>query len=413
MSRITVITAGHLSTCPRMLKAAESLAADGHEVYVVSTNFVGWGTAADVDLRSRLRLPWNVVDYSQATGNRLRIRAGVRYRVCRALGKTFGPERLPAAVLGRATTRVLTELVQTAAEAPTDFVYGGGGALIATALAAKRLNVPYAIDLEDFHGAEHAATDPEGVFSNRLAQAAERIVFRDAAFLTAASDAIADRYAEVYGKRPLVMNNTFPLPAREPEFAPVDGAGLRLYWFSQTIGPGRGLEDAVQAAGLADIDCQLHLLGNPSGGYLDRLSSMAKERAPKLRVVHHAPQPPDRMVDLCRDHHVGLALEPGHCLNNELALSNKAFTYILAGLAVVFTDTPGQRGLAMDLGPGAFLYSPGDIGKLAQGLRRWAEDPAQLLAARRAAWAAACRRWHWQHPDEEGTLLRAVREVLR
>jgi hypothetical protein len=140
---------------------------------------------------------------------------------------------------------------------------------------------------------------------------------------------------------------------------------------------------------------------------------MAKERAPKLRVVHHAPQPPDRMVDLCRDYHVGLALEVAEPPNRAICLTNKAFTYILAGLAVVFTDTPGQHDLAMDLGPGAFLYSPGDIGKLAQGLRLWAEDPAQLLAARRAAWAAACRRWHWQHPDEEGTLLRAVREVLR
>jgi glycosyltransferase involved in cell wall biosynthesis len=413
MSRITVITAGHLSTCPRMLKAAESLAADGHEVYVVSTNFVGWGTEGDVDLRARLRLPWNVVDYSRATGNRLRIRAGVRHRVCRALGQTFGAERLPAAVLGCATTRVLPELVQAAAEIPSDLVYGGGGALIATALAAKRLNVPYAIDLEDFHGAEHAAMESEGVFSNRLAQAAETIMFRDAAFLTTASDAIADRYARTYGKRPLLINNTFPLPAREPEFTPVDGAGLRLYWFSQTIGPGRGLEDAVQAAGLAEINCELHLLGNSRGDYFERLLLMAKERAPRLRLVHHAPQPPDRMVDLCRDYHVGLALERAEPLNRALALSNKAFTYILAGLAVVFTDTPGQRGLAMDLGPGAFLYSTGDIEKLAQGLKLWAENPAQLLAARRAAWAAARRRWHWQHPEEEGALLRAVRQVLR
>jgi glycosyltransferase involved in cell wall biosynthesis len=119
------------------------------------------------------------------------------------------------------------------------------------------------------------------------------------------------------------------------------------------------------------------------------------------------------MVDLCRDYHVGLALEPGFCGNNEVALSNKAFTYILAGLAVVFTDTPGQRGLAKDLGLGGFLYSPGDIEKLAHGFKLWSENPAQLLAARKAAWAAACRRWHWHHSEEEGKLLRAVREVLR
>ncbi len=396
-----------------MLKAAESLAAEGHEVHVVSANFVEWGAAGDVALRTRLRIPWKVVDYSQATGNWLRIRSGMRFRASRALAKAFGSARLPAALLGRATTRVLPELVQTTAEAPSDFVYGGGGALIATALAAKRMNVPYAIDLEDFHGAENAETDAEGMFSNRLAQAAETIIFRDAAFLTTASEAIADCYAARHGKRPLVINNAFPLPAREPEFAPVDSAGLRMYWFSQTIGPGRGLEDAVQAAGLADIDCELHLLGNPSDGYLNRLSSFAKERAPRLKLVHHAPQPPDRMVDLCRDYHVGLALESAEPLNRALCLTNKAFTYILAGLAVVFTDTPGQRGLARDLGAGAFLYSPGDVEKLAQGLRLWAANPMQLLTARRAAWAAACRRWHWQHPDEEGTLLRAVREVLQ
>jgi len=413
MSRITVLTAGHLSTCPRMLKAAESLAADGHEVYAVSTNFVSWGTAADVGLRARLSLPWTVVDYSRTTGNRLRIRAGVRYRVCRGLGKAFGPGRLPAAVLGRATTHVLPELVQTAAKDPADLVYGGGGALIATALTAMHLNAPYAIDLEDFHGAEHAPTGAQGVLSNQLAQAAERTVFRDAAFLTTASEAIADRYALTYGRRPLVINNVFPLPAREPEFTPVNGAGLRLYWFSQTVGPGRGLEDAIRAAGLAEICCELHLLGNPSVGYFERLASMAKDCAPRMKVVRHDPQPPDRMVDLCRDYHVGLALEMAEPPNRALCLTNKAFTYILAGLAVIFSDTPGQRGLATDLGPGAFLYAPGNIEKLSEQLRLWAENPSQLLAARRAAWAAACRRWHWQHPDEEGRLLAAVRKVLQ
>jgi glycosyltransferase involved in cell wall biosynthesis len=404
-----------------MLKAAESLATAGHEVHVVSTNFVDWGTSADAVLRARLRIPWSVVDYSRDTGNWLRIRAGVRYFACRKLCRALGPERQPASLLGRATTRVLSELVEAATENPADFVYGGGGALIATAQAAKRLKVSYAVDLEDFHGAEHSTADAEGVFCNRLAQAAEKIVFRDAAFLTTASDAIADRYAQTYAKRPLVINNTFPLPAHEPEFATVHepefatvgDAGLRMYWFSQTIGPGRGLEDAILAAGMADIDCELHLRGKPSVDYLERLSSIAKECAPRLRLVHHAPQPPDRMVDLCRDYHVGLALEPGFCGNNEVALSNKAFTYILAGLAVVFTDTPGQRGLAKDLGLGGFLYSPGDIEKLAHGFKLWSENPAQLLAARKAAWAAACRRWHWHHSEEEGKLLRAVREVLR
>jgi hypothetical protein len=119
------------------------------------------------------------------------------------------------------------------------------------------------------------------------------------------------------------------------------------------------------------------------------------------------------MIELCRGFDVGLALEQvDDSRSRALCLSNKAFTYILAGLAVVFTDTPGQRRLALDLGPGALLYKPGEVRVLADGLKAWAEDEARLLAARKTAWAAACRRWHWQHPEEEGALLRAVEHVF-
>lgn len=152
MSRITLISPGHVSTCPRMLKAAESLAADGHEVHWVNGNCLEWGALCDVALLTRLRIQCTVVDYSRATGNSLRIRAGVRHRVSRALGKIVGPRHLPNVVLGCATTRILPELVHAAAATPSDLVYGGACSLIATMLAAKRLNVPYAIDLEDFHG---------------------------------------------------------------------------------------------------------------------------------------------------------------------------------------------------------------------------------------------------------------------
>ena len=44
-----------------------------------------------------------------------------------------------------------------------------------------------------------------------------------------------------------MIHNTFPLPARTPNPARLDPRRLRLYWFSQTIGPGRGLEDAIRA----------------------------------------------------------------------------------------------------------------------------------------------------------------------
>jgi hypothetical protein len=36
-ARVTVVTSGHLSTCPRMLKSADALAADGHDIRVIAT----------------------------------------------------------------------------------------------------------------------------------------------------------------------------------------------------------------------------------------------------------------------------------------------------------------------------------------------------------------------------------------
>jgi hypothetical protein len=412
MKTICVITAGHLATCPRMLKAADSFRRAGYQVRVVSTNFEPWATEADRQLAGR-ELNWTVVDYSRASANGVRLRSGARFRIVRQLAKLAGPQRLPLAVLGRATGRVFPELVRSACAEPVDIFYGGGSALAATEAAARQMRVPFAVDLEDLNSAECRTDSAAGRLANALAEAAERRVFREAAFVTTASDGIADAYEEKYGRRPLVTNNTFPLPQRQPDFSRRNGSALRFYWFSQSIGRGRGLEEFIQAAGLAGIGCELHLRGKPLGVYLAGLREMAARSAPDLTIVHHEPAPPDQMIELCRGFDVGLALEQvDDSRSRALCLSNKAFTYILAGLAVVFTDTPGQRRLALDLGPGALLYKPGEVRVLADGLKAWAEDEARLLAARKTAWAAACRRWHWQHPEEEGALLRAVEHVF-
>jgi len=119
------------------------------------------------------------------------------------------------------------------------------------------------------------------------------------------------------------------------------------------------------------------------------------------------------MVALCAGYDVGLAVESPHVLNRDLCAPNKPFTYLLAGLALVLTDTAGQRPLAADLGEAAVVYRPGDAEALATGLRRWAEDKTTLAAAKAAAWSAARRRWHWEQPAERGALLAEVEGALR
>jgi glycosyltransferase involved in cell wall biosynthesis len=413
-ARICVVTAGHLATCPRMLKAADALANAGYQVRVVSARYMAWATEADTEIR-RTRVQtwdWAVVDYRRDVARSIYLRTGLRFRHARSLAKLLGPARGPLILAAWAYSRAHTELLRAALAQPADLFYGGTtGALAAVAEAARRTGAPYALDLEDFHSAEQNGT-PDGALTSQLAERIERSVLPTAVFLTTASGAIAEAYTAAYGVQPIPINNTFPLPFTIPDPTPILGNGLRLYWFSQTIGPQRGLEDAVKAMGLAAIPGELHLRGRALPGYIGGLQQLAAETAPQLRIVCHEPAPPDAMIDLCRGYDVGLALEQPHVLNRALCLTNKAFTYMLAGLAVAFTDTRGQRPLALDIQQGALLYTPGDVQALAAGLQRWASDKASLRQAKTAAWEAATRRWHWEHPCERGALLHAVNRAL-
>jgi glycosyltransferase involved in cell wall biosynthesis len=288
-------------------------------------------------------------------------------------------------------------------------VYGGStGALAAVVESARKLGVPYAVDFEDFHSGE--AIGERSELQNALAERVERYVIPGAAFITAASPMIAETYADQQGVRPLVIHNTFSIaPAQVPERR--DGR-LHLYWFSQTLGPRRGLEEVIRAAGLARLEIELHLRARPIPEYLDSLQRLQSAVAPQLKIVVHQPATPDDMVALAQPYDAGLACEEPEPLNRQLCLTNKIFTYLAAGLAVAMTDTPGHHALGQDLGHGAALVAPGDVDALAGVLSAWAADPARLDCARRTAWHAAVRRWHWEHDAERGTLYRLANSAL-
>jgi hypothetical protein len=394
-----------------MLKSADALAAAGYDVTAVSTCHEGWAAEADRDVRSRRAWPVHVVNYRKGESGLTYWWTGAQHRAARAIVDAMGPARAPLPLVARAFGRVHAALARTVSAIPADLIYGGTtGALAAIAEAAHRCRTPYALDLEDFHSGE--TSGPEAPFVGALATRIERAVLGDAVFLTTSSEAIAAAYHERYGALPSVVHNTFPLPAKPPDFTRVNPGTLRLYWFSQTIGPGRGLEEAVEALGRADVSAELTLRGQPHDGYVEMLRHLAAAQAPRLTLTHQPPAPPDAMVDLACGYDVGLALEQMVPLNRQLCVTNKTFTYMLAGVASALSDTPGQHALGVDLGRAAVLVPAGDVDALAAAFARWAADPAALDCAKRTAWEAAGRRWHWEHESERGVLYRLVREAL-
>lgn len=397
-----------------MLKAADTLAEAGYQVRMVSARYMDWAWRADQDLRRTRNWKWTVVNYDRASARPRYLQSSIRFRSAQMFVRRLGPKRCPFSVVTRAYSRVHDDLVTAILCEPSDFIYGGtSGALAAVAEAASRSGVPFGLDLEDFHSSEQRE-DAEGRVSNQLAERIERMVLPKALVLTAAGTVMSTAYAEKYGLVPIPVGNVHPLPSTEPDISPSSGPTLRLYWFGQTVGPDKGLETLIRAVSLFGIPAKLDVRGRAIAGALSSLRQLASNSASSLKIVHHEPAPPDTLVETCRGYDVGLSsFDTTSSYNCQLAAPNKPCIYILAGLAVAISDTPGQRPLGLDLGLGAIMHQLGDAETLGASLKRLSVDKSLLARAKAAAWEAAKRRWHWEHPNERGALLRAVAGVFQ
>lgn len=411
-ARICLVTSTQPASNPRAVKEADALAEAGYDVRLIGAHRADWATSADSRLLAGRSWTASVIDWRRDVAPALFWKTRVRHRAARAC------QKVPVAWLAdwclpAAASRLTPEVTRVALKTPADlFIAHNLGALPAAAAAAARFGALLGFDAEDFHSGEFDIGDRS---SDRLA--VERVEARFVPlcdYLTAAAPGIADAYAALSRTgAPVCVLNVFPLASRPAERYPTSRSGpIRLYWFSQTIGPHRGLEDVVSAMGrLADGDVELHLRGTWQAGYRETLMGVAAAAGLRpTRVLEHAPSDPDEMVRLAATYDVGLAVEPGLTPNSSILLSNKIFTYLLAGTAVIATSTEGQRQLLPTIEGAAAGYDSGDAEALAAVLRRWAADRDDLEKARRAAWEYGTSRYNWDR--EKLTLLEIVAAVL-
>ena len=211
-------------------------------------------------------------------------------------------------------------------------------------------------------------------------------------YLTAASDGIGAAYADTFRVPvPTTILNVFPwserdtdVPREELDAESPDDA-RSLYWFSQTIGPDRGLQDALRALPHLSGDVVLSLRGKWAPGYESEFREQAQWVGAHDRVRHLDLVPPEELIVRTAEHDVGLALEPGVNTNNQVAVSNKLFTYLIAGLPLVATQTSGQQSIIDNLPNAARGYAPGDVEGFAAATEALLDAPRACQAALRAA----------------------------
>src|SRR6185437_1365919 len=271
------------------------------------------------------------------------------------------------------------------------------------------------VDMEDWHSQDLL---PEARKERPVAllRKIERLLLRGASHVTSPSYAMSEELAREFGcDPPSVVYNA----ERWSERRSIDGQSRdrrdrdrpSLTWYSQTLGPGRGLEDLFGALSLLNQDVDIHLRGNPVANYSDWLSSAVPERW-RRRVFVHDLVPSHELLSRVAEHDIGFAGEMTAIRSRDLTVTNKIMSYLLAGLAVMASDTSGQREVAIQAGGAVSLYPSGDREALAKTLDALLADRDRLAAARAAALNAAqnifC--WEWQAERLAELVARVIRE---
>jgi len=412
---ICLVTASHISCNPRIVKEADALQEAGYKVRVVSVLHDDGQYAIDRDLAETKSWEWDMVDARKTTYQSYLLwsKAALRQK-CYQTSRIF--EELPMG-LERAYSRYVNEVFTCAAKRKAAlFIAHTLPALPAAYRASILQGGILAFDAEDFHRGEFGTErdDPETI--RRTIAIEERYLPR-CSHVTASSKGVADAYAEALNiEKPKTILNTFPMEERSGQ-TPVEdlsrerhGGEISLYWYGQTIGPDRGLDDALDALPALGERVHLHVRGTWSNGFKSAFMRKAIRLGVAKRVHHLEPVGPSQLVERAAQHDVGLALETGATVNREICVTNKLLTYILAGIAIVATRTTGQCEVMSKASEAGLTYRSGDPAALAKILRTWRDDRETLLKAKTAAKIAGVSFFNWNCEKRE--LLEHVRGAL-
>lgn len=260
-------------------------------------------------------------------------------------------------------------------------------------------NMPVRIDVEDWYSEDGLPAD-RALRPVALIKKCERLLLNHASHATTTSAAMSRALAEAYGCRPpAVVYNSFPLAERKD----VDGRRFdrrssdapSIVWFSQTIGPGRGLEALMTALRLLDRPVEVHLRGRPRPGYVEELLAPLPLHI-RQSVYVHDQVPQGELLSRLMEHDIGYCGELSNCLNHDLTISNKCLEYLRAGLALVASDTAGQLEMASRIPDAVGVFRQGDGGALADALRPLLGDGDRLARAKRASWEGFEAAFGWE-----------------
>lgn len=395
---ICIITQSHLCRNPRVLKEATALAKAGYNIQIltgiISTDLHTQDLEAIKDYPAITLLP--IVNLSATT--LLSLTDKLLSKLGKALVSKFRIENSLA--LGYGAARYYNKA--KAVKADLYICHQELATHIGTKLLSAGCKV--AFDLEDWYS-EDLLPEARSERPINLLRQAEAIALKQGTFCITTSNALAQKLSQVYNSTPpQVIYNVFPSPVisnKPKEFT----NPLKLFWFSQTVGSGRGLERFIGLLAAFKNKLQLHLLGNITEHYRGELTALL----PKQHELYfHNLVSENQLAQKIAEFDIGLALELNVPMSRNYTITNKFFQYIQSALPVIASETDGQNEAFEPFKPG-FKLSQKPTGAEIATLENWLNNTAALQVARhRAGEAAAVYNWE----NESNKLLALVKTAL-
>ncbi|RZS90206.1 glycosyltransferase involved in cell wall biosynthesis [Motilibacter rhizosphaerae] len=251
------------------------------------------------------------------------------------------------------------------------------GAADRALLAAQPRTVPWVYDAHEYvRGLSQYGGRTRRVVAAWADLEAEFV--RSAAQLITVSEPIADRLQQDYSlpRRPAVVLNIPSASAAARRGGPSLraacglGAEVPLLVYSGGVTKARGVDTAIAALPhLPGVHLAVNCVPHSRTLYVDRLREQAAELGVADRVHFVDPVPPGDVVGFLSSADVGL-VPILHYPSHEMAMTNKLFEYVLAGLPLCVSDVRTQA---------EFVTARG------LGTVHRAEDPLDLARAAREA----------------------------
>jgi len=404
--KIVLVTSGQPSLNPRLVKEADALTDAGYEVVVIYQYWNNWGTNLDNELLKTKRWKAYRVGGSPNDQKLIYWYTRLQHKLANSLLQLLTPKGfLAEAAIGRCCFL----LAKKAQSIKADLYIGHNLAALPAVVKAARHNIgKCGFDAEDFHRYEESDDKNDPKVKLRISIEDRYVDQLD--YLNSASPLIDQAYRSLYPSiRGASILNVFSRQTNDIELKNENGV-LRLFWFSQTVGTNRGLEQVIEAMGLCKRHAiELHLLGAHTVEVKAYFNDIAHKNGLKKEVIFYYPPVTEKEIfAFAKQFDVGLATETGYPKNRDICLTNKIFTYVKAGLATLASNTTAQR-LLMESFPNMGYVFENTV-SLAELLTNYAIDTAGLKAQQEKAFQYAQSELNWER--EQKKFLAIIRQTI-